>query len=94
MNNEATVAATGMTNMSTCDVLWMIRGRSAGTFQFSVWPPSQLTGLACELVLDILVVFAGGADPAAAHFSLPDNLSEIKRRHFPLRESDLCSAYH
>lgn len=44
------------------------------TCQFFVRPPSQLTGLACELVLDKLVVFTRSADPAAAHFSLPDNL--------------------
>lgn len=49
---------------------------STPTLQFSVRPPAQLAGLACELVLDVLVVLTGGADPAAAHLSLPDHLGE------------------
>lgn len=61
------------------------------TFQFFVRPPTKLTGLACELILDILIFFTGSTDPAAAHFSLPDNLIEVKC-HFLFRESDLCSA--
>jgi len=49
--------------------------------QFLVRPPAELAGLAGELVLDELVVLAGGADPAAAHFSLPDHLGNEKVRN-------------
>lgn len=44
------------------------------TFQVIVGPPSQLTCLAGELILDVLIVLACGADPAAAHLALPNNL--------------------
>ena len=44
------------------------------TFQLSFRPPAQLAGLACELILDVLIVFAGCANPAAAHLALPDHL--------------------
>lgn len=50
------------------------------TLQFFVRPPAQLAGLACELVLDELVVLTGGADPAAAHLSLPDHLVDGTRQ--------------
>ena len=44
------------------------------TFQLLVGPPAQLACLAGELVLHVLVVLTGGADPAAAHLPLPDHL--------------------
>lgn len=44
------------------------------TFQVIVGPPAQLARLAGELVLNVLIVLAGGADPAAAHLALPDHL--------------------
>lgn len=44
------------------------------TCQVIVGPPSQLTCLAGELVLNVLVVLACGADPTAAHLALPDHL--------------------
>lgn len=44
------------------------------TFQVVVGPPAQLARLAGELVLNVLIVLAGGADPAAAHLALPDHL--------------------
>lgn len=57
------------------------------TFQLFVGPPAQLTGLACELILDKLVVLTGRADPAATHLSLPDDLGSenMQRnvRYFP-----------
>lgn len=60
------------------------------TFQFFVRPPAQVTGLARELILDVLVVFAGSADPAAAHLSLPYHLvhktfREIKSKNTLLK---------
>ena len=44
------------------------------TFQFIIGPPSQLTRLAGELILDDLIVLARGADPTAAHLALPNHL--------------------
>lgn len=52
------------------------------TCQVVVGPPAQLARLAGELVLNVLVVLAGGADPAAAHLALPDHLHATQtRRH-------------
>lgn len=50
------------------------------TCQVVVGPPAQLTSLAGELVLNILVVLAGSADPAAAHLTLPDHLHTTQPR--------------
>ena len=48
------------------------------TLQLFVRPPSDLTGLAGELVLNDLVIFAGRADPAAADLALSDHLTTHK----------------
>lgn len=44
------------------------------TFQVIIGPPSQLTCLAGELILNVLIVLTCGADPAAAHLALPNHL--------------------
>lgn len=44
------------------------------TCQKIIGPPSQLTGLTGELILNVLVVLTRGADPTAAHLALPDHL--------------------
>ena len=54
--------------------VWEKGGSVCHTFQLIIGPPAQLTGLAGELILHILVILAGGADPAAAHLSFPDHL--------------------
>lgn len=47
---------------------------AAPTCQVCTGPPSQLAGLAGELVLHVLILFAGCADPAAAHLSFANDL--------------------
>lgn len=56
-------------------VWWMDRFfKSFVTCQFVIRPPAQITGLAGELVLYVLIVLTGSADPAAAYLTFPDHL--------------------
>lgn len=54
--------------------LRLLAGFVCLTFQVVIRPPSQVTGFAGELIQDILIVFACGADPTTAHLAFPDHL--------------------
>lgn len=49
------------------------------TCQVIIRPPSQLTRLAGKFILDIFVILACGANPAAAHLTLPNHLHAEKQ---------------
>jgi hypothetical protein len=48
------------------------------TCELCIGPPPQVTGSAGKLILHKLILFAGCADPAAAHFPFPYDLQDRK----------------